>query len=28
LHELDACVEAIADFGVVVDPLDGVFWHE
>ena len=28
LHELHACVKTVADFGVVVDPVDGVFWHE
>ena len=25
LHELDTCVESIADLGVIVDPLDCVF---
>ena len=27
LHKLDAFVKPVADFGVVVDPVDFVFWH-
>ena len=27
LHQLDACVEAVADWSMVVDPLDFVVWH-
>ena len=27
MHKLDACVEAVADWGVVVDPVDFGVWH-